>query len=273
MWHKPGSRCRRDRCRSDRMARAAVRAQYGAGAVEALADGSTCGTVSTTSTTADAVRVPHDQRSLWSGSDGDRCQSDDPLTSRVGGEGKWTMPTSGPDAAEGIMPGGKANLRNVWTIPTHSLPRRALRDVPAQAGRAVHPGRHERARRVRDVRGAVGAGDGDDERADEGDRGTTMKTISPVGSVENRAQMDMSASQPDGAHPASAHGMTTVPATVLDPFGGSGTVALVAERLQRDAILIEISDAYAADGREAHPRGRAAADRRSRSSAARRSAV
>ena len=37
----------------------------------------------------------------------------------------------------------------------------------------------------------------------------------------------------------------TVPATVLDPFGGSGTVALVAERLQRDAILIEISATYA----------------------------
>ena len=36
-----------------------------------------------------------------------------------------------------------------------------------------------------------------------------------------------------------------MPATVLDPFGGSGTVALVADRLQRDAILIEISDTYA----------------------------
>ena len=40
-------------------------------------------------------------------------------------------------------------------------------------------------------------------------------------------------------------GADTVPATVLDPFGGSGTVGLVAERLQRDAILIEISATYA----------------------------
>ena len=40
-------------------------------------------------------------------------------------------------------------------------------------------------------------------------------------------------------------GAATVPATVLDPFGGSGTVALVADRLQRDAILIEISATYA----------------------------
>lgn len=33
--------------------------------------------------------------------------------------------------------------------------------------------------------------------------------------------------------------------TVLDPFGGSGTVGMVADRLQRDAILIEISPDYA----------------------------
>ncbi len=33
--------------------------------------------------------------------------------------------------------------------------------------------------------------------------------------------------------------------TVLDPFGGSGTVGLVAERLNRDAILIELNPEYA----------------------------
>lgn len=34
--------------------------------------------------------------------------------------------------------------------------------------------------------------------------------------------------------------------TVLDPFGGAGTTGLVADRLQRNAILIEINPAYAA---------------------------
>lgn len=34
--------------------------------------------------------------------------------------------------------------------------------------------------------------------------------------------------------------------TVLDPFGGAGTTGLVSERLGRDSILIELSDAYAA---------------------------
>jgi len=34
------------------------------------------------------------------------------------------------------------------------------------------------------------------------------------------------------------------PARILDPFGGSGTTGLVADRLGRDATLIDLSDAY-----------------------------
>jgi DNA modification methylase len=36
------------------------------------------------------------------------------------------------------------------------------------------------------------------------------------------------------------------PCTVLDPFGGAGTTGLVADRLQRNAILIELNPEYAA---------------------------
>lgn len=32
--------------------------------------------------------------------------------------------------------------------------------------------------------------------------------------------------------------------TVLDPFGGAGTTGLVADRMQRDAILIELNPEY-----------------------------
>lgn len=32
---------------------------------------------------------------------------------------------------------------------------------------------------------------------------------------------------------------------ILDPFGGAGTVGLVADRLQRDSVLIEIDPDYA----------------------------
>ena len=41
----------------------------------------------------------------------------------------------------------------------------------------------------------------------------------------------------------------TIPATVLDPFGGAGTTGLVADRLGRDAILIEMNPDYAAMAR------------------------
>ncbi len=36
-----------------------------------------------------------------------------------------------------------------------------------------------------------------------------------------------------------------VPGTVLDPFGGAGTTGLVADRLGRNAILIELNPQYA----------------------------
>jgi spermidine synthase len=36
-----------------------------------------------------------------------------------------------------------------------------------------------------------------------------------------------------------------VPQMVLDPFGGAGTTALVADRLQRNATIIELNPAYA----------------------------
>ncbi|MGD9650193.1 MAG: DNA methyltransferase [Dongiaceae bacterium] len=38
--------------------------------------------------------------------------------------------------------------------------------------------------------------------------------------------------------------------TVLDPFGGAGTTGLVAERLRRNAILIELNPRYAAMAEE-----------------------
>jgi site-specific DNA-methyltransferase (adenine-specific) len=44
---------------------------------------------------------------------------------------------------------------------------------------------------------------------------------------------------------------------VLDPFGGSGTTGLVAERLGRRAILIELNEAYCAMARERIDQARA----------------
>lgn len=44
--------------------------------------------------------------------------------------------------------------------------------------------------------------------------------------------------------------------TVLDPFGGAGTTGLVADRLQRNAILIELNPEYAAMARQRIDRDR-----------------
>ena len=41
-------------------------------------------------------------------------------------------------------------------------------------------------------------------------------------------------------------GAEIVPCVVLDPFGGAGTTGIVADRLQRDAVLIELNPEYAA---------------------------
>ena len=48
-----------------------------------------------------------------------------------------------------------------------------------------------------------------------------------------------------GWHPTCACDAPVAPAIVLDPFAGAGTVALAAERLQRDSILVEINPTYA----------------------------
>ena len=45
-------------------------------------------------------------------------------------------------------------------------------------------------------------------------------------------------------------GQIPIPCTILDIFGGSGTVALVAYKLRRKAILVELSEEYAGMAKE-----------------------
>jgi DNA modification methylase len=61
-----------------------------------------------------------------------------------------------------------------------------------------------------------------------------------------QAWLDANPSTTTGWSPGCDHDAGIKPCVVLDPFGGSGTTGLVASRLQRDAILIELSDAYGA---------------------------
>lgn len=81
-----------------------------------------------------------------------------------------------------------------------------------------------------------------------------------TGETRNKRSVWTIASQPfSGAHFATMPpelAETCIKATtrpgdmVLDPFGGAGTTALAADRLQRDATIIELNPAYAAIARD-----------------------
>jgi hypothetical protein len=50
--------------------------------------------------------------------------------------------------------------------------------------------------------------------------------------------------------------LASAPATVLDPFGGSGTVALVAQSIGRRAVLVELNPEYVDQAIERIAKGR-----------------
>jgi DNA modification methylase len=56
--------------------------------------------------------------------------------------------------------------------------------------------------------------------------------------------MDANPKQTTGWRPTCDHDAAPAPAVVLDPFGGSGTVGMVANRLSRRAILIDLNPEY-----------------------------
>lgn len=91
------------------------------------------------------------------------------------------------------------------------------------------------------------------------DNGSRARTGNPTGENRNRRSVWTVATQPY----SEAHFATFPPAliepcilagcpeggTVIDPFGGAGTTGLVADRLRRNAILIELNPDYAAMAR------------------------
>jgi DNA modification methylase len=123
-------------------------------------------------------------------------------------------------------------------------------DAEAIAEAAEYPGDHRHNRT--DTRKAV-----DPLCADGGSR---ARTGSPTGLTRNARNVWTIATQPfSGAH------FATMPPdlaercikagsregdTVLDPFGGAGTTGLVADRLNRSAILCELNPEYARLARE-----------------------
>jgi hypothetical protein len=147
--------------------------------------------------------------------------------------------------------GGSRNLRNVWTIATAPYSEAHFATFPpALAERCIRAGTSERG-----CCAACGAPWG---RVVE--RMSCGKAPSATAYVDERmmatrlsgsrqAYRAIGMEGPPGAittgwAASCACDADTVPCTVLDPFAGAGTTLLVADRLQRDAIGIELNPDY-----------------------------
>lgn len=123
------------------------------------------------------------------------------------------MAVAEPAAWDGTAPRSR-NLRSVWPIPTQPFPDAHFATMPEAV-----------------VRPCILAG--------TSKHGCCPKCGAP-GMDGNSPSSDC----------ADEDNWPQVPCTVIDPFGGSGTTALVARKLGRRSILIELSPEYVAMGAE-----------------------
>ncbi len=137
------------------------------------------------------------------------------------------------------------NLRSVWTIATQPFPDAHFATFPeALIIPCIKAGTSERGccpecgagwvRVVEKSGGTIGKG----WHEHEGDSGAGQSQPKDFPSKSDYKR------ETTGWKPGCDHDATPVPCTVLDPFLGSGTTALVAARLGRDCIGIELSPDY-----------------------------
>ena len=146
--------------------------------------------------------------------------------------------------------GTSSNLRNVWTIATHSFKEAHFATFPPalvepciKAGTSARgvcgecgaPWAREVEKKFKPQREGDSRAHISGKEMGQGWEGTPRRTTE---------------TSTTGWSPSCNHDAPTVPATVLDPFAGSGTTGLVADKLGRDAILIEINAEYADMARE-----------------------
>jgi hypothetical protein len=190
-------------------------------------------------------------------------------TKEAGGNGR-------PDGASNTG-GSKApnplgrNLRSVWTIATRPYPGAHFAVVPPELPeRCIKAGSSERGvcpecgapwerqiERVPRIMPDGSCGCGVTHGTNKSD--AAAYTQGPQGMARNGRSYCVDSSTTGwkmtchhgyvttgvlGANGLPHQGPSPVPATVLDPFAGSGTVGLVANRLSRRAILIDLNPAY-----------------------------
>ena len=150
-----------------------------------------------------------------------------------------------------------SNVRNVWKIPTFSFSSAHFATFPPKLVEpCIKAGTSEKgvcngcgAPWVREVERVDKGYDGSryGERAVAASTSSGGTARSTLGSSQGRLTAGR---KTVGWSPTCDCGRPPRPAVVLDPFSGAGTVGLVAQRLGRDAVLIEISSEYAEMSRE-----------------------
>ena len=169
---------------------------------------------------------------------------------RKGGTATWAE-DSGHTNGKGSstfhqMSSAGRNIRSVWTIATRPYPGAHFAVFPPELPeRCIKAGSSEKGvcpecgapwERVVERIGAVKNIDYADEKRSamqQGGKGSTTLNGIPATSITTGWRDDCRCRIAD-----------PVPAVILDPFAGSGTVGLVANRLSRRAILIDLNPEY-----------------------------
>ena len=173
----------------------------------------------------------------------ERKDAGEPIRRGDPGETGWATP--GGNVGEG---GLSRNMRNVWTVATQPFSEAHFATFPAElAKRCIKSGTSERGCCSKCgapwVRNMVRS-----EEVDESHKGSRFdkgKTGARDGGerTRNGERFKKVASGWSAGCDCEAG---VAPCVVLDPFGGAGTTGLVADRLGRDAILVELNSMYAA---------------------------
>lgn len=143
-----------------------------------------------------------------------------------------------------VLPNGR-NLRSVWTIPTAPFAEAHFATFPPKlAETCILAGTSERG-----ACPACGAAWVRLVERGEPDKTTTrgqQNWSAETGQRDSAGGLPVRISSTTGWRPTcDCPPADPVRCVVLDPFSGAGTVGLVADRLQRDAVLIELNPGYA----------------------------
>lgn len=155
---------------------------------------------------------------------------------------------SGNGRADSVVVAPGRNLRSVWTIPTEPYPGAHFAAFPQKLVEpCIKAGTSERgvcpecgAPWVRETKvgyTVAGRNNSNLKRKAGGDAKSAMSARP----YETRMLRN---TETIGWRPMCEHDAEPIPATVLDPFAGTGTTGVVAQRMSRRAVLIDLNAEY-----------------------------